>query len=609
MEKKTYSEIVTQFWKENRFVVLDTETNGLTPGVNEPCEVAMLKCENGDVTDIQSWYLQTKLPIPPHVQAVHHISNETIAGHPSNEEKTQEWQDYCKNTIIIAHNASFDKSMMPALQDDSFVWADNLSLARHIWPLGSINPETGKTLTAHKCKIIQSWLDLEVDTRGEEAHRATADILVTMEIFRIAVNKWLESKDYCPTGKELVDFCESPCLIEKMPFKPHKGVKIKDLPSEYIRKMLKQDEDAQDSGNPDAFRLGKDLAYSLQVEYTMRTTRDRDEMMRLRQIQKKALPNMSLVKIDHLLSNSANYLQSSSEPVVFNTELLKGAAFNNVKDLKLAQTEIACVDIATTGYDIHEDRAVEVSIRIIKGDETIDKRTWRVNPQRPVTPGASALHGIFDRDLVAEKTIEELAPEIKKFVGKRPCMMYNMNYTAPLDYTFVPALKNNTWLCCARMAKHLWPMDSVNEKGFALESHDLWSVAYWKGLKTDEQGQSVDTNMQCAVMSQIFAQGIQDKKIKDMTIGDFFSFTNEPLIYKRMTFGAQKGKNIDEIPEKAFSYIMRSMKNGEIIDPDMIHTLEEQNRKRTEHMSLLIDMERIEKAKKSRAPGSRPVFT
>jgi DNA polymerase III epsilon subunit-like protein len=256
--------IQNNFWEKNVFVIMDTETNGLDPAVHGPCEVAMLKIVNGKVQPPKSWYVKPERPIPPHVQAVHHISNEEVKDAPKMEELATVFQEFCKDTIIIAHNAPFDKGMMPCLQDWKFKWADNLRLARHVWPLGTVNPETGQPLTAHKNKILQHWLNLEVDTMGQAAHRAQADILVTAEVFILGVNEYLKTLDYTPNYDHFVKYLESPCPQEFMPFGPHKDQPIDEVPVSHLRHMLADHR----SGKRE---LNIDILTAIQTSYDART--------------------------------------------------------------------------------------------------------------------------------------------------------------------------------------------------------------------------------------------------------------------------------------------------------------------------------------------------
>lgn len=264
---------IADFWKNNVFVIMDTETNGLDPEIHEPCEVAMLKIVNGEVLEPSSWYIKPNLPIPPHVQAVHHISNNDVKDAPSMKEMEETFKDYCRGTIVIAHNAPFDKSMMPCLQGEEFQWLDNLRLARHMWPLGTTNKE-GHPLTAHKNKILQHWMNLDVDTRGQAAHRAQADILVTAEIFKIGMNTYLERlykkqrNLVLPTYEKMSSDLEKPCKVEFMPFGPHKDKPIEEVPTQHLRSLVFRHNQGQSN-------LGVDLYAALSNEFNKRVSHNK----------------------------------------------------------------------------------------------------------------------------------------------------------------------------------------------------------------------------------------------------------------------------------------------------------------------------------------------
>lgn len=275
MEKLTPQQeyVKRTFWSQYRFVVLDTETNGKDPGIDEACEVAMLKMVDGevDLSTLKSWFVKTKKPIPPHVQAVHHISNEEIQDAPSMEDLVPEFQAYCQGMVLVAHNAPFDYGMLPCLQDEKrFKWLDNLRLARHVWPLGTPSPAgTGHPLQAHKNKVLQHWLDVRVDTMGQAAHRAQADILVTAELFKAGMNEFLKKWERVPTWKEITDHMNSPNKIEVMPFGAHRDQPIKELPLKVLRRLLSEHQTGK-------FDLGVDLEGSLRKEYNLRIKRDHE---------------------------------------------------------------------------------------------------------------------------------------------------------------------------------------------------------------------------------------------------------------------------------------------------------------------------------------------
>jgi hypothetical protein len=156
--------------------------------------------------------------------------------------------------------------MMQCLQGKEFNWVDNLRLARHVWPLGTINPETGHPLPAHKNKILQHWLNLKVDTMGQAAHRAQADILVTAEVFKVGVNQYLSTLNHVPSAKEFAEYLASPCKVTTINFGKNKDKEISQVPTADLRKLLNDHK----SGT---FDLGVDLHWSVKEEYDKRSQR------------------------------------------------------------------------------------------------------------------------------------------------------------------------------------------------------------------------------------------------------------------------------------------------------------------------------------------------
>lgn len=301
--------IQREFWRRNVFVIMDTETNGLDPEMYEPCEVAMLKIVEGVVQEPFSWYVKPKLPIPPHVQAVHHISNSDVADAKSMAELAPTFQEFCVGTVVVAHNAPFDYGMMPCLQDEKFLWVDNLSLARHQWPLGTTGP-TGHPLTAHKNKILQHWLDIRVDTRGQAAHRAQADILVTAEIFKEAVNQYLLTLDTTPTAKQFAEYLDTPCKVDVMNFGPYKDLPIEELPTSHIRSILSQHKNNR-------MTLGNDLLWTLSEAYKERT--QNTHLAAARQLGLADATQVSSAQQERLALQAKFIAKQANNPQTFNT--------------------------------------------------------------------------------------------------------------------------------------------------------------------------------------------------------------------------------------------------------------------------------------------------
>ncbi len=76
---------------------------------------------------------------------------------------------------------------------------------------------------------------------------------------------------------------------------------------------------------------------------------------------------------------------------------------------------IAFFDIAATGLNASKDRIVEICVLRINNNESRETKTWLLNPDYPINPEASAVHGYTNEDLLSKPTFKQKAKEISTF--------------------------------------------------------------------------------------------------------------------------------------------------------------------------------------------------
>jgi DNA polymerase-3 subunit epsilon len=93
-----------------------------------------------------------------------------------------------------------------------------------------------------------------------------------------------------------------------------------------------------------------------------------------------------------------------------------------------------CVfDLETTGVDPLRDRIVEVSVLNLAPDGTREVRTRRVNPERPIPPEATAVHGIRDEDVASSPPFRLVARSLLEFFGDADLAGFNVRrFDVPL---------------------------------------------------------------------------------------------------------------------------------------------------------------------------------
>lgn len=88
---------------------------------------------------------------------------------------------------------------------------------------------------------------------------------------------------------------------------------------------------------------------------------------------------------------------------------------------------ICFFDLETTGINVAKDRIVEIAILKVYPNGNKESHTWRVNPERPIPPETSAIHGITDEMVANEPTFKELAPKVYALIKDSDLGGFNSN--------------------------------------------------------------------------------------------------------------------------------------------------------------------------------------
>lgn len=86
---------------------------------------------------------------------------------------------------------------------------------------------------------------------------------------------------------------------------------------------------------------------------------------------------------------------------------------------------IVFIDVETTGINVSTDRVVEISLLKISPDGREKWFTTRVNPEMPIPPKVTAIHGITDSDVSGCPTFKEIAKTLAAFLEGCDLAGYN----------------------------------------------------------------------------------------------------------------------------------------------------------------------------------------
>ena len=132
---------------------------------------------SGEIADKFSTFVNPQVPIPYHIEKLTGINDSMVMDAPMIEEVLPQFMEFCKDAVMVAHNASFDMSfikenVMRQQLNKTFTYADTLGIARVLFP-----NQAKHTLDA-VCKTM--GISLENHHRAVDDAGATAEIFVKM---------------------------------------------------------------------------------------------------------------------------------------------------------------------------------------------------------------------------------------------------------------------------------------------------------------------------------------------------------------------------------------------------------------------------------------------
>lgn len=100
----------------------------------------------------------------------------------------------------------------------------------------------------------------------------------------------------------------------------------------------------------------------------------------------------------------------------------------NPKNMQLnLRNPLVFFDLETTGINIVKDRIVEISYVKVHPNGKEETKTRRVNPEMPIPPESTAIHGITDDDVKDCPTFKEIAKSLAAQIEGCDLAGYNSN--------------------------------------------------------------------------------------------------------------------------------------------------------------------------------------
>lgn len=218
------------------------------------------------------------------------------------------------------------------------------------------------------------------------------------------------------------------------------------------------------------------------------------------------------------------------------------------------------VDTETT--DATEDRGVcEVGwVELDTDGQIIDERQSLIDPEQPISPAASGVHHITNKDVADSPSLEEYF-SVKhptcygsSIAGNSIVVGHKVDfdlYTLQPYFDHVPAT-----ICTLRWARRLWP---------EAPDHKLSTLTYFLNLTPNVNAHRV--------MADIYATHellLLILKETGTSLDELAARGMEPMEVKFMPFGKHKGKEVRHVDKGYLKWLLAQ----EGVDPDLRYTAE-----------------------------------
>ena len=207
------------------YIVVDTETTGLDHNVDGIVEIAFVRKDE----TFEHSLCNPGIKISLEAMSVHHITDDMI----SNKIDTTEYlksvfTNETSDDIIVAHNAEFDRNFIcKSLPEKAEInnWICTYRCALHLFP------ESPK----HSNQFLRYWLQLNPKLPNDlYPHRALYDAIVTESILNVMLHN--------NSIQELIKLSQSPVILNRVNFGKHRNCLWKDMPKDYLKWIVKQDD-------------------------------------------------------------------------------------------------------------------------------------------------------------------------------------------------------------------------------------------------------------------------------------------------------------------------------------------------------------------------------
>ncbi|MBN2825341.1 MAG: 3'-5' exonuclease [Campylobacterales bacterium] len=183
-------------YKEQKFCVVDIETNGSKPSKSQVIEIGAVIVQNGEIIDKLDTFVYAD-EVPEYITKITNITQEDLEGAPSQKEALIMLREFMGDAIFVAHNVKFDYSFLNHLYN------------KH--GLGSIGNQRFCTIDLARRSFEApryglAYLNEILEIKAANHHRAYSDAYSAW----VVMKKSFETiPEYVKSGDDVVKFSTS----------------------------------------------------------------------------------------------------------------------------------------------------------------------------------------------------------------------------------------------------------------------------------------------------------------------------------------------------------------------------------------------------------------
>ena len=219
-------DVLGSSFRNTTFAFINVETTGFSAQHDRVVEVACVLTRGGRRVDSFESLIDPGCPIPATASAVHHLTDECVRDAPTLESVTPWLRAFVRDTVIVAHNASFDLSFLPFLRERPTLCS--MRFAQLVLP----------DAPNYKNQVLRYHIGVRDPLLAAALpHRALGDAIVTSLIFDYCVTRYLAGGgiDDVP---DAIARTHAPRLLPALTFGRYRGRPIAEIPEDYLRWLV-----------------------------------------------------------------------------------------------------------------------------------------------------------------------------------------------------------------------------------------------------------------------------------------------------------------------------------------------------------------------------------